>query len=59
MVLLVLQHPSTFQETKDRLAELHARLVVALTPATVEAVHASALTRQLWTDTANLLIRLT
>jgi hypothetical protein len=54
----VLHHPSTFQETKDRLVELHVRLVAALPPATVEAVHTSGLSNQLWTVTADLLIKL-
>ena len=54
MVTLVLHHPSAFQETKDRLAELHARLAAALPPATVEAVRAGSLTSRLWTVIASL-----
>ncbi len=59
MVTLALHHPSTFQETKDRLTELHARLVAALPPAIVEAVRTHGLTSHLSTVPADLLIQLT
>ena len=59
MVNLVLHHPSTFQETKDRLAALHARLEAALPAVTVEAVRARGRTSRLWTVTADLLTKLT
>jgi len=59
LLSLVLHHPSTFQETKDRLAELHAKVAAAFPSAAVEAVRTSGLPSQLWTVTADLLMNLT
>lgn len=51
---LVLTHPATSQETKDRVAGLQAELVAELPPAVVEAVLARGQARDLWATMAEL-----
>jgi hypothetical protein len=42
LLLIVLNHPASFQETKDRASDLRADLEAQLTPTLIEAIQAHA-----------------
>lgn len=54
LLALVLTHPATSQETKDRVAGLQAELVAELPPAVVEAARARGHARELWATMAEI-----
>jgi hypothetical protein len=57
-VALVLHHPASFQETKERVAELEAELSAALLPEQAQAALARGEACELWDVVADVIVSL-